>query len=66
MLTRSNLREVNGERAVPMTGTDFRSTFSVHDATHNKLFSETTYATAYGRHASVNQRQDAQRIEMRN
>jgi hypothetical protein len=37
MLTRSNMNEVHQDRIVSMMGTDFRSTFSMHQPTHNKL-----------------------------
>jgi hypothetical protein len=49
-----------------MTGTEFRSTFHVHDKNHNKLFSETSYSYAYGRNASLGPREEAQQIEDRN
>jgi hypothetical protein len=56
MLTRSNMKEVHQDRVVPMTGTDFRSTFSVHQPSHNKLMGETTYSFAYGRSGSTRPR----------
>lgn len=56
VLTRSNMKELHNEREVPMNTTDFRSTFSVHQPAHNRLFSETTYAFSYGRSGSVGPR----------